>query len=124
MVNSDIRKQLHLSFEDAQALYSSYSTFQSKEKLKNSLLDILGHLNYETLNFEDSRELINKIILKYYPNEISIKSSFINQVLFKTNSHVTIFELPTGSMFLASTNPSTAELNFPSTPFPLLGFHG
>ena len=27
-------------------------------------------------------------------------------------------------MFLASTNPSSAELNFPSTPIPLLGFHG
>jgi hypothetical protein len=27
-------------------------------------------------------------------------------------------------MFLASINPNSAELNFPSTPFPLLGFHG
>lgn len=27
-------------------------------------------------------------------------------------------------MFLASINPSSAELNFPSTPVPLLGFHG
>jgi len=25
---------------------------------------------------------------------------------------------------LASINPSSAELNFPSTPFPLMGFHG
>jgi hypothetical protein len=28
------------------------------------------------------------------------------------------------SLFLASINPSSAELNFPSTPVPLLGFHG
>ncbi|MGI6584868.1 MAG: M15 family metallopeptidase [Lutisporaceae bacterium] len=27
-------------------------------------------------------------------------------------------------LFLASKNPSSAELNFPSTPIPLLGFHG
>ena len=27
-------------------------------------------------------------------------------------------------VFLASINPSSAELNFPSTPFPLMGFHG
>ncbi len=27
-------------------------------------------------------------------------------------------------LFLASINPSSAELNFPSTPVPLLGFHG
>lgn len=27
-------------------------------------------------------------------------------------------------MCLASTFPCTTELNFPSTPFPLLGFHG
>jgi len=29
-----------------------------------------------------------------------------------------------GRVFLASINPSSAELNFPSTPFPLMGFHG
>ena len=28
------------------------------------------------------------------------------------------------NLFLASINPSSAELNFPSTPFPLMGFHG
>ena len=27
-------------------------------------------------------------------------------------------------VFLASIDPSSAELNFSSTPFPLLGFHG
>lgn len=27
-------------------------------------------------------------------------------------------------VFLASINPDSAELNFPNTPFPLLGFHG
>ena len=27
-------------------------------------------------------------------------------------------------LFLASANPSSAELNFPSTPIPLMGFHG
>lgn len=28
------------------------------------------------------------------------------------------------SLFLASVNQSTPELSFPSTPVPLLGFHG
>jgi hypothetical protein len=32
--------------------------------------------------------------------------------------------LPKFLVFLASINPNSAELNFPSTPFPLLGFHG
>ena len=27
-------------------------------------------------------------------------------------------------VFLASINSSSAELNFPSTPIPLMGFHG
>lgn len=27
-------------------------------------------------------------------------------------------------MFLASINSNSAELNFPSTPIPLMGFHG
>ena len=32
--------------------------------------------------------------------------------------------VPYKTMFLASIIPSGAELNFPSTPVPLLGFHG
>ena len=32
--------------------------------------------------------------------------------------------IDSGRMFLASIIPSGAELNFPSTPAPLLGFHG
>jgi len=97
VLTNDIGSRLHLSFDDAQALYSVYSTFQTNEKLRKSLYNILGSLIPETINSKDSRELINKIILKYYPNEISVKSNFINQVLFRSNSHVTIFELPIGN---------------------------
>ena len=44
---------------------------------------------------------------------------FIGYGLQEDIPHFTTF-----SMFLASINSSSAELNFPSTPIPLMGFHG
>jgi len=41
--------------------------------------------------------------------------------LDKKNTELKLLQL---GVFLASINPSSAELNFPSTPFPLMGFHG
>lgn len=88
---------LHPTFENAQALYNLYSTLQSNANLKNGLVNIIDSVILNTFNTENTREVFNKIILRYYPNEISIKSNFINQILFKSNNHVTIFELPIGN---------------------------
>lgn len=84
-------------FKIAQALYSSYTTLQSNSILENNLKDILDTAILNTFDTNDIRKIYNEIILKYYPNELSVKSNFINQVLFKSNNHVTIFELPIGS---------------------------
>jgi len=96
-VNNTIKSNVHPTFKNAQALFSSYSTLQSNSILENNLIDTLDTAILNTFNSQNMREIYNKIILKYYPNELSVKSNFINQVLFKSNNHVTIFELPIGS---------------------------
>lgn len=91
------RYNLLPTFRDAQALFCSYSTLQSNTTLANNLADTLDAALLNTFDTQSTREIYNKIILKYYPNEVSVKSNFINQVLFKSTNHVTIFELPLGS---------------------------
>jgi hypothetical protein len=88
---------IYPSFKDAQALFCSYSTLQSNIVLKNSLMNILDAELLNSFSSKNSREIFNEIILKYYPNELSVKTNFINQVLFRSNRHVTVFELPIGS---------------------------
>lgn len=85
------------TFKDAQALYSSYSTLQSNTDLKKNLMNTLNWEILSTFSTDNTREIFNEVILKYYPNELSVKSNFINHILFKSNNHVTIFELPIGN---------------------------
>lgn len=90
-------RNIHPTFKDAQALFCSYSTLQSNTILENNLADTLDATLLNTFDTQNTREIYNDVILKYYPNEVSVKSNFINQVLFKSKNHVTIFELPIGS---------------------------
>jgi len=92
-VNTNI---LYPTFKDAQLLYASYSTLETDKSLYNSLIDIIDSTFLKTLSPQSVREIYNSIILKYYPNEICIKSNFINKNLLKGKNHVTIFELPIG----------------------------
>lgn len=85
------------TFRDAQQLYAKYSTIESTSVLYNTLQELVDPSFLSTMIGESIHEIYNKIILKYYPNEICIKSSFINQILMKGKKHVTIFELPVGS---------------------------
>lgn len=82
-----------LSFEDVQSMFSSYFTLKPKHILLSELLQILPDLQNTP---SDIRNFYNQAILKKYPNETSIKSSFLNQVLFKTKHDITVFELPVG----------------------------
>ena len=82
------------TFEDAQKLSSFYTTIESKTVLYNKLSNILNLDYIESLSGLNVHEIYNYILLKYYPNETSIKSSFINRVLMNGEKHVTIFELP------------------------------
>lgn len=87
---------IHPTFKDAQTLFASYSTLESNHLLYKILINTIDSSFINMLSLQNVREIYNMIILKYYPNEMCIKSCFINQILFKTKNHVTIFELPVG----------------------------
>lgn len=88
---------IYPTFKDAQALYAAYSILETNVSLHKTLIDIVDSSFIMSLSFRNVREIYNNIILKYYPNEACIKSAFINQMLIKGKSHVTIFELPVGN---------------------------
>lgn len=92
-----LTKIVYPTFKDAQLLYSKYSTVENNSVLYNNLSSTIDPTFLSTLDCQNVREIYNKIILKYYPNEICIKSNFINEILMSGKKHVTIFELPIGS---------------------------
>lgn len=83
--------------DTAQRLYDAYSTVMSEKSLSGVLDGILGEDRNEYPH-ATARDLINRIVLGSYPNEATIKASFINRVLLPQNSDtVSIFELPIGN---------------------------
>ena len=89
----------HIFFDICQQLYCDYNPLKQTKELYLSLINALHSYSMDTslIKIENTRKILNENILKYYPNEISIKSSFINNVLFKNNNHITIFELNSGT---------------------------
>lgn len=85
------------TFKDAQQLYLQYSTIENISTLYNILHEYIDSSFLSTMVGKNIHEIYNKIILKYYPNEICIKSSFIKNILVNGKKHVTIFELPVAS---------------------------
>jgi hypothetical protein len=81
-----------------QELYSKYMTIKMDSELDNIFSEILSKYihNIPTQNI-NTRRLYNTLVNKYYHNEITIKSNFINNVLFKSNDHITVFELNAGT---------------------------
>ncbi len=78
-------------------IYNSYDTLFNCDRLASMLNTIKNDSSINYSSIEDVRALYNYYILKHYPNETSIKAKFINNVLLKTQNHVSIFELPVGS---------------------------
>lgn len=89
----------HVFFDICQQLYCDYNPLKQTKELYQSLISTFANYSMDTssIKIENTRKILNENILKYYPNEISIKSSFINNVLFKNNNHITIFELNSGT---------------------------
>jgi hypothetical protein len=86
--------ELIVTIDDAKKLHSHYATIESKKELISNLS---LSLNIDYVNIKSKytiHEVYNYILTKYYPNETAIKSSFINKVLMKGKTHVSIFELP------------------------------
>ncbi|GEB27496.1 Uncharacterised protein [Enterococcus casseliflavus] len=87
-------------FERAQNLYKNYFTHSTNKTIAANICDVFNdELNLSLFNDKhvSPREFLNFFLQKNYPNEISIKSNFINKVITKTKKHVTIFELNVGS---------------------------
>lgn len=101
-------------FEYAKILSNQYSTFLSNEAVEQKILKTFdGQLPIDKFNSDlTPREFINEFLLLHYPNETSIKSTFINNVLFKTINHVSIFELNVGKSRL-----DLCKINGSSTAF-------
>lgn len=85
------------TFQTAQTIYLSYSTLGNKQTLQRNLEPYVSPSYINAKPVGNIREIYNDILLNYYPNEACIKANFINQVLLKGKTHVTIFELPVGS---------------------------
>ncbi len=85
-------------FYACQQLYNLYNPLRQTKELYYSLINTFQKYSMDTsiININNTREIFNNLILKYYHNEITIKSSFINNVLLKNNDHITIFELNSG----------------------------
>ncbi|MBE5839682.1 MAG: sce7726 family protein [Butyrivibrio sp.] len=84
-----------LSFSEIQQLSKSYSPLKSE----SDLLDLLYSINsnaYYDLNKSSARTFITSILFKYYPNEASVKSAFINKRLVKSSA-ISLFEFPVGN---------------------------
>ncbi|MBG0916404.1 sce7726 family protein [Exiguobacterium sp. SRB7LM] len=85
-------------FELAQQLSSKYYTLLSEVNINETVIDVFQdklHL-YNEDKYSTYREFVNNFLLSNYPNEVSIKSTFLNNVLFKEHNHVSIFELNVG----------------------------
>lgn len=89
----------NLFFNICQQLYYEYNPLKQTKELYLDLVNTFSKYSLDTsyINIENTRKLFNDNILKYYPNEITIKSSFVNKVLLKNNNHTSIFELNSGT---------------------------
>lgn len=86
-------------FNIGQQLYNEYTPLKSTKELHSFLIDTFLDNSFDasTITMNNTRFIFNDFILKYYPNEAVIKSSFIDNVLLKYKDHsTTIFELNSG----------------------------
>ena len=82
-----------ITLEEASDMFAAYSTLASNQVLT----DILFEKSGVQCNSKDVRSIINYTTVSKYPNETTIKSAFINNVLSKTKNHISIFELNTNN---------------------------
>lgn len=83
----------NITLEEAANMFAAYSTLASNQMLADTLFEKFGF----QCDSKDVRSIINYATVSKYPNETTIKSAFINNVLTKTKNHITIFELNTNN---------------------------
>ncbi len=87
-------KKYVVDFAKAQQLYNAYSPYKTNQDLREKLVDLFG-LEFDSES--SPRDIVNQILINSYPNEAVIKAGFINDILIKSNNHVSIFELSVGT---------------------------
>lgn len=81
----------------ARILTENYNTTLSDESVRNIIKNAFnGEILINDKNIE-ARKFINDFSLKHYPNEVAIKSIFLNQILLRSKKNVTIFEFRVGN---------------------------
>lgn len=88
----NLNKQNNIYFNFAQKLFADYNVLQIRNELSSNFIKLSQEYNLNFSINKDIRTVYNELINKYYHNEITIKSNFINNVLLKSKNHVTIFE--------------------------------
>lgn len=84
-------------FNLSKELYSNYNTLDTNNSINEIFNTIIPKYTKIIINNNfNTRVLFNYLINKYYHNEITIKSNFINNKLLKSKNHITIFELNSG----------------------------
>lgn len=101
-VLSEMEKKLNKYelFNLCKELYALYETSYFNNELYNFFYKTINKYNLQletNISTQNIRAMYNILINKYYHNEITIKSNFINNVIQKKQEHVTIFELNAGS---------------------------
>lgn len=83
--------------KSAQVLYEAYTTPTSEGMLSKLLIDTLEYPNEYKNSGLSARAFLNNYVLHHYPNEMVIKSSFVDNVLIKQGkTNISVFELPVG----------------------------
>ena len=84
-------------FNLSKELYCNYNTLDTNNNINEIFNTIIPKYTKIIISNDfNTRKLFNYLINKYYHNEITIKSNFINNILLKSQNHITIFELNSG----------------------------
>lgn len=91
MIKNNLINQV--TFQNVQTMFSNYCTLKPDHILLQELEEILpGSIKSGMC----VRDFYNSAILRYYPNETTIKAAFLNQILFRKRRDITIFEFSVG----------------------------
>ncbi|MGV8153585.1 MAG: sce7726 family protein [Alkaliphilus sp.] len=81
--------------EDVRKLYKNYNVLSLNERLYDNYIEVFKRAG-NNVNLQNVRKRYNELFIKHYPNEATIKSSFVNKILIKTKNDIVVFELNSG----------------------------
>lgn len=79
-------------FNFTRELFSEYSILKMPNELEDTFKRLSFKYGFTENTSLDIREIYNCLITKYYPNEATIKSKFLNDFLFNLKDSITFFE--------------------------------